>query len=172
MFYILAALPAKSGRSERWVFPSTLGESAWAILLEFLFWIHFSLQYGTKHFFLPWCGSVTCSGAPFHCCHVPGSLSHGWALGHSSAQQPGPIVPCALQGWRGEQAVTPDSLQGTQQWLRWVTKKHSELCCCSQFTYALIKASQICISLWLFPGYLLAQHFSLKKMIVNPAWEP
>lgn len=64
---------------------------------SFLFWTHFSLQYGTKHFFLPWCSSVTCSGAPFHCCHAPGSLSHGGALGHSSAQQPGPVVPWALQ---------------------------------------------------------------------------
>lgn len=164
LFYILAALSAKSGRWERWIFPFTLGESAWAIH-SFLFWIHCSLQYGTKHFFLPCCSSVTCSGALFHCCHTPGSLSHGQALGHSSANSWSRCAPCLQAGVESRLCVTPGSLQGTQQWLRWVTKKHSELCCCSQFTCALIKASQICVSLWLFPAYLLAQHSSLKKMI-------
>lgn len=41
MFYILPIIAAKSGKAETWVFPATLGESAWATLSK----THFSFEY-------------------------------------------------------------------------------------------------------------------------------
>lgn len=154
-----------------WVFPTTLGESAWTTPSERLisFFNTFQSSVWNETPLLP---SLTAQSrvGRLHvliaAAHVDPSVAvdeHQHTALPDTTFSLSRCAPCPTS--RPRAALTLCSLQGKQKWLRWGLWNTWEFCCCSLFTCVLIKALQICISLRFFPAYLLAQHcFLLKKM--------